>query len=101
MVTVQVTRSTLPHIFFPHLGRTGNSVSATATAEAFNPSNSGNVGNGPTGTITPVLPRCVNLGSCPTATPSVRLRTAPPFGAGRCNPLVNKPDGSIAHPASR
>ncbi len=45
IVTVQLTRSSLPTFFSRIWGNTGNSVSATATAEAFNPSNSGNSGN--------------------------------------------------------
>src|SRR5579863_9020047 len=49
MVTVQVTRASMPTFFSRIWGNTGNSVSATATAEAYNPSNSGNVGNGATG----------------------------------------------------
>ena len=98
MVTVLVTRSTLPTFFSRIWGRTGNSVSATATAEAFNPSNSGNVGNGPTGTITPVLPRCVKPWIVPNRDPLYPAANCPPFGAGRCNPLVNKSDSSINHP---
>jgi Flp pilus assembly protein TadG len=98
MVTVLVTRSTLPTFFSRIWGRSGNSVSATATAEAFNPSNSGAVGNGPTGTITPVLPRCVKPWIVPNRNPLNPAPGCTPFGAGRCNPLVNTPDGSIANP---
>jgi Flp pilus assembly protein TadG len=103
MVTVLVTRSTLPTFFSRIWGRSGNSVSATATAEAFNPSNSGNVGNGPAGTITPVLPRCVKPWVVPNRDPLNPAAGCLPFGAGRCDPLViaNKtsvlPNGSIAH----
>src|ERR1700736_4210955 len=43
LVTVKVQRTDLPTFFARIWGRTGASVSATATAEAFNPSNSGNV----------------------------------------------------------
>jgi len=98
MVTVIVSRSALPTFFSRIWGRSGNSVSATATAEAFNPSNSGNVGNGPTGTITPVLPRCVKPWIVPNRDPLSPAANCPPFGAGRCNPLVNNSDGSIVHP---
>ena len=38
MVTVQLTRASLPTFFSRIWGNAGNSVSATATAEAFNPS---------------------------------------------------------------
>jgi uncharacterized membrane protein len=44
MVTLKVTRAGLPTFFSRIWGNTGNSVSATATAEAFNPSFSVNVG---------------------------------------------------------
>jgi Flp pilus assembly protein TadG len=55
MVTVQVTQSTMPSYFARIWGRTGNSVSASATAEAFNPSGSA----GLSGATIPVQPRCV------------------------------------------
>ena len=44
VVTVVVQRAGLPTFFSRIWGNAGNNVSATATAEAFNPSNSGNVG---------------------------------------------------------
>src|ERR1700687_3414360 len=59
LVTVKVQRTDLPTFFARIWGRTAATVSATATAEAFNSSNSGNVGNTVTGKITPVQPRCV------------------------------------------
>src|SRR5215472_16448048 len=59
IVTVQLSRPSLPTFFSRIWGNRGNSVSATATAEVFNPSNSGTVGNSPTGTLIPVQPRCV------------------------------------------
>jgi len=49
MVTVLVTRANLPTFFSRMWGNKGNSVSATATAEAFNPSNSGPSGTRPRG----------------------------------------------------
>jgi Flp pilus assembly protein TadG len=97
MVTVQVTRASMPTFFSRIWGRAGNSVSATATAEAFNPSNSGNVGNGPTGTITAVLPRCVKPWVVPNRDPLNPGPGCPPTGPGQCNPLVNLSDGSITH----
>jgi uncharacterized membrane protein len=45
MVTVLVTGANLPAFFSRIWGNKGNSVSATPTAEAFNPSNSGTFGN--------------------------------------------------------
>lgn len=60
MITVQVTRTSLPTFFSRLWGNTGNTVSATATAEAYNPSFSASFANqGGAGTIIPVQPRCV------------------------------------------
>jgi Flp pilus assembly protein TadG len=103
MVTVQVTRSGLPTFFSRIWGRNGNTVGASATAEAFNPSDSGNVGNGPTGQITPVQPRCVKPWAVPNQDPLnpgknggnyCNLGTPP----GACQPLVNLTTGQIQHP---
>src|SRR3954462_1676260 len=54
VITVQLTRASLPTFFSRIWGNTGNTISATAAAEVFNPSNSGNSGSQPTGTIIPV-----------------------------------------------
>src|ERR1700687_1280392 len=106
MVTVQVTRGSLPTFFSRIWRRTANSVSATATAEAFNPSNSGNVGNGPVGTITPVQPRCVKPWVVPNQDP---WNPGPnkngnycnqAGGPGACQTLVSTADGSITHPGT-
>jgi len=86
MVTVQVTRASMPTFFSRIWGNSGKSVSATATAEAYNPSDSGNVDNGPTGSITPVLPSCVK----PFIVPN-----HDPLNSG--NSFVSKTDGSITH----
>jgi len=103
MVTVLVTRPSLPTFFSRIWGNTGNSVSATATAEAFNPSNSGNVGNQTVGTIIPVTPRCVKPWIIPNRDP---LYPAPNAGTycdqgsppGSCTTLVSTTDGSITRP---
>jgi hypothetical protein len=91
LVVVKVQRTDLPTFFARIWGKTGSSVSATAAAEGFNPSNSGTyVASG----IVPVQPRCVkpwivpnfdplNPGGCSTAT---------------CNTFVSTTDGSISHP---
>jgi Flp pilus assembly protein TadG len=92
LVTVKVQRTNLPTFFarvWPN--RTGASVSATATAEAFNSSNSGNVGNTATGNITPVQPRCVK----PWIVPNFDPGNAGTCTAGTCLSLVNNSDGSI------
>jgi Flp pilus assembly protein TadG len=105
VVTVQLTRTSLPTFFSRIWGNTGNTVSATATAEAFNPSDSGTVtGNGgPTGSITPVQPRCVKPWAVPNQDPlnpqpngsTYCNQGAPP---GACNPLVNRTTGQIGNP---
>jgi len=108
LITAQVTRSNLPTFFSRIWGRSGNTVSATATAEVFNSSNSGNVGNGPTGTITPVQPRCVKPWFVPNRDP---LRPNPngngtfcdqqdPITHTRipCQPFVNLSNGQIERP---
>jgi hypothetical protein len=69
MVTVQVQRTSVPTFFSRMWGRTGNTVVASATAEAFNPSNSGTVGNTDTDAITPVQPRCVKPWIVPNSDP--------------------------------
>ncbi len=71
LVTVQITRSNLPTFFSRIWGNTGNSVSATATAEAFNPSASDiNTNGGATGTVTPVQPSCVKPLMVPNQNPN-------------------------------
>ncbi len=104
MVTVQVTRNNLP-TFFSHMwGNTGSTTTATATAEAFNPSNSGNVGNsGQPELITPVWPRCVKPWMVPNLDP---LNPGPVGGKycsqgtppGACQPFVSTASGQIQNP---
>jgi hypothetical protein len=67
MVTVQVTRTGLPTFFSRIWGNTGNTTSASATAEAFNPSFSSAVNT--SGAITPVQPRCVKPWFVPNQDP--------------------------------
>lgn len=94
MVTVQVTRPSLPTFFSRIWGSTGNNVTATATAEAFNPSNSGNVGNGVTGTITPVTPRCVKPWIIPNLDPR---NSSGCTNSTPCSPFVDLNDGHVVH----
>ena len=68
IVTVQVRRDSLPTFFSRLWGNTGNTISASAAAEAYNPSNSGNAGI-TTGTIIPVKPRCVKPWIVPNLDP--------------------------------
>ena len=89
MVTVQLQRTSLPTFFSRIWGNTGNSVSANATAEAFNPSNSGNVGNQVTGTITPVQPRCVKPWIIPNLDPLNPALSAGKFATLPGTPLAS------------
>jgi hypothetical protein len=100
MVTVLVTRPSLPTFFSRIWGNTGNSVSATATAEAFNPSNSGNVGNQTTGTIFPVQPRCVKPWIIPNRDPlsPTPIGSCDQGGGSACSKWVSLTDGSITRP---
>jgi Flp pilus assembly protein TadG len=90
LVTVKVQRTDLPTFFARIWGRTGASVSATATAEAFNSSDSGDVAV--TGKIIPVQPRCVK----PWVVPNKDPGNAPGSCTGGCPPFVNNSDGSIS-----
>src|SRR4029077_7533961 len=92
LVTVKVQRTDLPTFFARIWSRTPASVSATATAEAFNSSNSGTVGNTVTGNITPVQPRCVKPWIVPNQDPG----NAPTSCIGTaCPSFVDNLDGSI------
>ncbi len=92
LVTVKVTRAGLPTFFSRIWGNTANSVSATATAEAYNPS--GTVGNESSGTIIPVQPMCVKPWVVPNRNPLKGVPTPYCTGTG-CHTLVNVIDGSI------
>jgi Flp pilus assembly protein TadG len=92
MVTVLLTRTSLPTFFSRIWGNAGNTVSATATAEAFNPSNSVNVGNQATG-IVPVQPRCVKPWIVPNEDPLSLTNCGT-----NCTPFVNRTTGNISSP---
>jgi Flp pilus assembly protein TadG len=86
-VTVQVRQASLSTYFSRIWGRSGNSVSATATAEAFNPSNSDGA--------LPVQPRCVK--------PWVVANYEPWVGSNACTtatctPFVDAASGVIKSP---
>jgi Putative Flp pilus-assembly TadE/G-like len=96
IVNVQVQRLALPTFFSRIWGNPGNSVTATATAEAFNPSNSGNVGNVVTGTITPVQPRCVKPWMVPNLDPRLpNTSCTAATGPNACHALVSPTDGHV------
>jgi hypothetical protein len=104
LVTVKLTRSGIPTFFSRIWGNTANSVSATATAEAFNSSNSGTIGNqnSGSGTITPVQPMCVKPWVVPNQDPLYPVVGGGGFcGPGTatpCQPFVNTTTGQIIHP---
>jgi len=83
IVTVYVQRKGLPTSFARIWGQTGSSVSATASAEAFNPS-----GSDP---VTPVSPRCVK----PWIVPNIDPTGAGGTCTGNCMQFVN--NGSIVN----
>jgi hypothetical protein len=94
LVVVTVQRTGLPTFFSRYWGYGGQSVSATATAEAFNPSASdANNYNGSTA-VTPVQPRCVKPWIVPNKDPGNPLGCLP----GGCLPLVSQSDGTIQNP---
>jgi hypothetical protein len=94
VVTVQVSQSSLPTYFSRIWGRTGSAVSATASAEAFNPSSSSSYTSG--GAVVPVQPRCVKPLMVPNLDP---LNTAGcTVSPNSCKPLVGATDGSITNP---
>jgi hypothetical protein len=93
VVTVLVKQSNLPTYFSRIWGRTGNSVSATATAEVFNPSNSVAYA----GSTVPVQPRCVKPWIVPNLDPH---HLAGCTGTG-CASFVDPTAGTITTPGIR
>ncbi len=95
-VTVLVRVTGLPTYFSRIWGRTGSSVSATATAEVFNPSNSGQYSS--TGEMVPIQPRCVKPWIVPNKDPGNPSGCTP----GNCLPFVTTvagpTEGSIQNP---
>jgi Flp pilus assembly protein TadG len=97
MVTVKVTQPNLSTFFAHIFGLFHNSwstatVTATATAEVYNPSNSGNYAPG--GDIVPVQPRCVK----PWIVPNQDPFNAYGCTGKACNTFVSLADGSITNP---
>jgi len=75
LVTVQVTRNSLPTLFSRIWSRGANSVSATATAEVFNPSGSATYTGGE---VVPVTPRCVKPWIIPNLDPATGVNFVVP-----------------------
>ena len=94
MVTVQISPATIPSFFSRIWGSTSSSVSATATAEAFNPSGSDRTGVATNGVVTPVQPRCVK----PWIVPNRDPRNGTYCSGNTCTPFVNLADGRIRNP---
>jgi len=92
VVTVKVTQTSLATYFARIWGRTGSSVSATASAEVFNPSNSGIYAGG----MVPVQPRCVKPWMVPNYDPQHPLGS-PPCTTG-CTQFVDPTTGNIQSP---
>jgi len=106
IVNVALTRTALPNFFSRIWGNAGTNINASASAEAFNPSNSGNQGNqnNNSGSLTPVQPRCVKPWIVPNRDPlnpqptsGVFCDQTLPGNPGPCGKIVNLPDGSIVH----
>ncbi|MFZ0760914.1 MAG: pilus assembly protein TadG-related protein [Candidatus Sulfotelmatobacter sp.] len=89
VVTVKVSQSSLPTYFSRIWGRTGSSVSATASAEAFNPSNSDTYA----GQVVPVQPRCVKPLMLPNFEP-----WASSGCTNNCTNFVDPTSGAIKSP---
>lgn len=114
LVTVQLSRANLPSFFSRIWGNAGNTITATATAEAFNPSNSGNSGNTTLGAIVPVQPRCVKPWAVPNqdplhpgptggvggayCTPPTAAQTSCHPGGTTCDRIVDLSTGQICNP---
>jgi hypothetical protein len=100
VVSVYVQQANLPNFFsrvfsFITNGTPSNSgVSATAFAEAFNPSNSGTYGTG--GNVIPVQPRCVK----PWIVPNQDPRHPISCNSSSCVQFVNPTTGQIVTPGT-
>lgn len=87
-ITVQVTRSDLPTFFARVFGKNVATVTASATAEAYNPSGS----NGSIGSVVPVAPTCVKPWVLPNAADSAG---DPIFDSTTGAILTTSPLGSV------
>ena len=93
-VKVVAQRTGLPTFFSRVWGQGLATVSATATAEAYNPSNSGGLNS--TGSVIPIAPRCAKPMILPNCDPD------PGHGTGTCGPtgttFVDPVNGTITRP---
>jgi putative Flp pilus-assembly TadE/G-like protein len=95
LVQVQVQQTNLPTYFARIWGRTGNTVTATATAEVFNPSSSGTYAS--TGNPIPVQPRCVKPWVIPNLDPPHSGANCT-SGVSGCISFVDTTTGAIKSP---
>lgn len=93
VVTVQIIRTGVPNFFSRIWGSSGTSLSASASAEAFNSSNSASAGT--SGEIVPVQPRCVKPWVVPNLDP---LDPAKPGCTTNCAKFVDTATGAIQRP---
>jgi hypothetical protein len=89
-VTVVVQRTGLPTFFARIWGGTANRVSATASAEAYNPS----------GLTTPIQTANVKPWLVPNCDPNNGINPSPNCGAGTHSYFVNPTDGTLANNGS-
>lgn len=94
-VKVVVQRSGLPTFFARVWGQGLGTVSATALAEAYNPSNSGSLNA--TGNVIPISPRCVKPMILPNCDPTRNAGVCPLSGANN-NTFVTPATGQITNP---
>ena len=93
LVIVQIAPTSIPSFFSRIWGIAGSNISASATAEVFNPSASNVNGISPGAYVTPVEPRCVKPWIVPNLDPG-----NPSGCAGTaCNPIVAPTNGQIQH----
>jgi len=92
-ITVRVQRPALPVFFARIWGATGPTVSATATAEAYNPS--GNTVPSETNVKPWLLPNCN-----PLVTDPLGNGNCPPSGGTKYAFFINQADGSVHNPGS-
>ena len=93
LVIVKIVPTSIPSFFSRIWGIAGSSISASATAEVFNPSASNVNGIAPGADVTPVEPRCVKPWIVPNLDPG-----NPSLCAGNtCNPIVSLTNGQIQH----
>ena len=98
LVLVQVQRTGLPTFFSRIWGYTGQTITVSATAEAFNSSDSGTANQGSPGTIVPVQPRCVKPWVVPNYDPRNKPNCSGTGFESGCKHIVRRSDGAVENP---